>query len=161
MCAWLQVSECASARCQLCPITINNLPSIFWKVVKLFVIFTNTKPELIIKNYSIHLLPPKKGAQQLCDVIKDMTGVMPSRFFKLCWCYLTPLFSLVSLNLFLSCLFCMRIMQVRSKIIKCLFSRPLLYVLWFGTTLWPLIGHTYTRTGHMYLDGDWLFPLSF
>lgn len=103
MCAWVQVSECDSARCQLCPITINNLPSMFWKVVKLFLIFISTSTELIIKKCSfICLFPLKKGAQQLCDVIKDMTSMTPSRFFKLCWCYLTPLFSLVSLNLFLT-----------------------------------------------------------
>ncbi|KAM3875312.1 sodium- and chloride-dependent GABA transporter 2-like [Diretmus argenteus] len=37
------------------------------------------------------------GAENLNDVIEDMTGVRPNPFFKLCWLYLTPLVSLVSL----------------------------------------------------------------
>ncbi|KAM3875311.1 sodium- and chloride-dependent GABA transporter 2-like [Diretmus argenteus] len=36
------------------------------------------------------------GAENLNDVIEDMTGVRPNPFFKLCWLYLTPLVSLVS-----------------------------------------------------------------
>ncbi|XP_028821629.1 sodium- and chloride-dependent GABA transporter 2-like isoform X1 [Denticeps clupeoides] len=31
------------------------------------------------------------GAERMCDAIEDMTGVRPSRFFSLCWRYLTPL----------------------------------------------------------------------
>ncbi|XP_034023848.1 LOW QUALITY PROTEIN: sodium- and chloride-dependent GABA transporter 2-like [Thalassophryne amazonica] len=34
------------------------------------------------------------GTEQLCVIIKDMTGVHPNPFFKICWCYLTPLVSL-------------------------------------------------------------------
>ncbi|XP_056904908.1 sodium- and chloride-dependent GABA transporter 2-like [Takifugu flavidus] len=34
------------------------------------------------------------GAQQLFDIIKDMSGMTANWFFKLCWCYLTPLLSL-------------------------------------------------------------------
>lgn len=106
MCAWVQVLECDSARRKLCPNAINYLPSIFWKAVNLFFFIHKHKLELTITNcLFIHLLPLKKGAQQLCDVIKDMTGMIPSRFFKLCWCYLTPLLSLVCLNLFLTYLF--------------------------------------------------------
>ncbi|XP_046891606.1 sodium- and chloride-dependent GABA transporter 2-like [Hypomesus transpacificus] len=36
------------------------------------------------------------GAEQMCDIIKNMTGVRPNIIFKLCWLYLTPLVSLVS-----------------------------------------------------------------
>nr|XP_046246300.1 sodium- and chloride-dependent GABA transporter 2-like isoform X2 [Scatophagus argus] len=34
------------------------------------------------------------GAERLYIIIKDMTGVSVSLFFKICWCYLTPLVSL-------------------------------------------------------------------
>ncbi|KAJ8384408.1 hypothetical protein AAFF_G00205410 [Aldrovandia affinis] len=37
------------------------------------------------------------GAERLCDVIEDMTGMRPNAFFKLCWCYLTPLVCLGSI----------------------------------------------------------------
>ncbi|KAJ3605850.1 hypothetical protein NHX12_027893 [Muraenolepis orangiensis] len=36
------------------------------------------------------------GAEQVYGKIKDMTGVRPNIFFKLCWLYLTPLVSLVA-----------------------------------------------------------------
>ncbi|KAM9853485.1 sodium- and chloride-dependent GABA transporter 2-like [Aulostomus maculatus] len=36
------------------------------------------------------------GAERLCAIIEDMTGVRANRFFKLCWLYLTPLVSLGS-----------------------------------------------------------------
>ncbi|XP_036440993.1 sodium- and chloride-dependent GABA transporter 2-like [Colossoma macropomum] len=36
------------------------------------------------------------GADQMCDIIEDMTGSSPSFIFKLCWKYLTPLVSMVS-----------------------------------------------------------------
>ncbi|XP_036440988.1 sodium- and chloride-dependent GABA transporter 2-like [Colossoma macropomum] len=36
------------------------------------------------------------GAEQMCDIIEDMTGSPPSFIFKLCWKYLTPLVSMVS-----------------------------------------------------------------
>ena len=35
------------------------------------------------------------GAERMYGVIKDMAGVRPNSFFKLCWLYLTPLVSLV------------------------------------------------------------------
>uniref|UniRef100_A0A8C2ZSG6 Zgc:158427 n=1 Tax=Cyclopterus lumpus TaxID=8103 RepID=A0A8C2ZSG6_CYCLU len=31
------------------------------------------------------------GAEQVCGIVKDMTGVHPNPFFKICWLYLTPL----------------------------------------------------------------------
>ncbi|KAM6946139.1 sodium- and chloride-dependent GABA transporter 2-like [Aplochiton taeniatus] len=37
----------------------------------------------------------KFGAEKICDIIEDMTGVRPNLLFKLCWLYLTPLFSLL------------------------------------------------------------------
>ncbi|XP_070826073.1 sodium- and chloride-dependent GABA transporter 2-like [Chaetodon trifascialis] len=37
------------------------------------------------------------GADRLCGVIKDMTGVRANPLFKICWCYLTPLVSLGTL----------------------------------------------------------------
>ncbi|KAM8903736.1 sodium- and chloride-dependent GABA transporter 2-like isoform 2-T2 [Spinachia spinachia] len=37
------------------------------------------------------------GAQRMCDIIKDMTGVHASPFFKFSWLYLTPLVLLVSI----------------------------------------------------------------
>ncbi|XP_041796659.1 sodium- and chloride-dependent GABA transporter 2-like [Chelmon rostratus] len=36
------------------------------------------------------------GAERLCGIIKDMTGVYANPFFKVCWLYLTPLVSLGS-----------------------------------------------------------------
>ncbi|XP_064841632.1 sodium- and chloride-dependent GABA transporter 2-like [Oncorhynchus masou masou] len=36
------------------------------------------------------------GAERMCGVIEDMTGMRPNPIFKLCWLYLTPLVSLVS-----------------------------------------------------------------
>lgn len=56
------------------------------------------KPELVTTCMFVCL----KGAQQLFDIIKDMSGRTASWFFKLCWCYLTPLLSLVSLDLFMN-----------------------------------------------------------
>lgn len=46
---------------------------------------------LSLFNLTIH-----QGAEQLYTVIKDMTGINPNPFFKICWLYLTPLVSLVS-----------------------------------------------------------------
>ncbi|KAI4905507.1 hypothetical protein NFI96_027832, partial [Prochilodus magdalenae] len=37
------------------------------------------------------------GADRLCEVIEDMTGCYPNFIFRLCWKYLTPLISLVTL----------------------------------------------------------------
>ncbi|XP_034023846.1 sodium- and chloride-dependent GABA transporter 2-like [Thalassophryne amazonica] len=37
------------------------------------------------------------GAERICVIIKDMTGVQTNPFFKICWCYLTPLVALVCL----------------------------------------------------------------
>ncbi|XP_017275508.1 sodium- and chloride-dependent GABA transporter 2-like [Kryptolebias marmoratus] len=36
------------------------------------------------------------GAERLYSIIKDMTGVRPNSYFKICWLYLTPLISLGS-----------------------------------------------------------------
>ncbi|XP_040027437.2 sodium- and chloride-dependent GABA transporter 2 [Gasterosteus aculeatus] len=36
------------------------------------------------------------GAQRLCDIIKDMTGVHANPFFKFSWLYLTPVVLLIS-----------------------------------------------------------------
>ncbi|XP_075998742.1 sodium- and chloride-dependent GABA transporter 2-like [Genypterus blacodes] len=36
------------------------------------------------------------GAENMCNIIEDMTGVRPNPFFKVCWLYLTPLVSLGS-----------------------------------------------------------------
>ncbi|XP_072551207.1 sodium- and chloride-dependent GABA transporter 2-like isoform X2 [Salminus brasiliensis] len=36
------------------------------------------------------------GADQMCEVIEDMTGCYPNFIFKLCWKYLTPLVSMGS-----------------------------------------------------------------
>ncbi|KAL6479349.1 hypothetical protein MHYP_G00127820 [Metynnis hypsauchen] len=41
------------------------------------------------------------GAEQLCDAIEDMTGSYPNFIFRLCWKYLTPLVSLVTLIYYL------------------------------------------------------------
>ncbi|GLD49354.1 sodium- and chloride-dependent GABA transporter 3-like isoform X1 [Lates japonicus] len=41
------------------------------------------------------------GADRVIDVIEDMTGQRPCAFFKLCWKYIIPLLSLISLVLYL------------------------------------------------------------
>ncbi|XP_068590881.1 sodium- and chloride-dependent betaine transporter-like [Cebidichthys violaceus] len=41
------------------------------------------------------------GADRVIDIIEDMTGQRPSVFFKLCWKYVIPLLSLISLILYL------------------------------------------------------------
>ncbi|XP_068457193.1 sodium- and chloride-dependent GABA transporter 3-like, partial [Clinocottus analis] len=41
------------------------------------------------------------GADRLIDIIEDMTGQRPSVFFKLCWKYIIPPLSLISLILYL------------------------------------------------------------
>uniref|UniRef100_A0A3P8UQS8 Transporter n=1 Tax=Cynoglossus semilaevis TaxID=244447 RepID=A0A3P8UQS8_CYNSE len=38
------------------------------------------------------------GVERLYDIIKDMTGAKANPFFKICWLYVTPLVSLVSLS---------------------------------------------------------------
>uniref|UniRef100_A0A3Q3VU60 Transporter n=1 Tax=Mola mola TaxID=94237 RepID=A0A3Q3VU60_MOLML len=35
------------------------------------------------------------GADQMCDAVENMTGKRPWVFFKLCWCYFTPLICIV------------------------------------------------------------------
>ncbi|KAG9351718.1 hypothetical protein JZ751_022969 [Albula glossodonta] len=47
--------------------------------------------------YVFQLIDYYGGADRLYDVIEDMAGVRPNIFFKLCWCYITPLVSLGSL----------------------------------------------------------------
>ncbi|XP_034411348.1 sodium- and chloride-dependent betaine transporter-like [Cyclopterus lumpus] len=41
------------------------------------------------------------GADRLINIIEDMTGQRPSVFFKLCWKYIIPLLSLISLIMYL------------------------------------------------------------
>ncbi|XP_034411373.1 sodium- and chloride-dependent GABA transporter 2-like [Cyclopterus lumpus] len=41
------------------------------------------------------------GADRLINIIEDMTGQRPSVFFKLCWKYIIPLLSLISLIVYL------------------------------------------------------------
>ncbi|XP_018533727.1 sodium- and chloride-dependent GABA transporter 3-like isoform X1 [Lates calcarifer] len=41
------------------------------------------------------------GAERVIDVIEDMTGQRPCAFFKLCWKYIIPLLTLISLVLYL------------------------------------------------------------
>ncbi|XP_074508405.1 sodium- and chloride-dependent betaine transporter-like [Sebastes fasciatus] len=41
------------------------------------------------------------GADRVINIIEDMTGQRPSAFFKLCWKYIIPLLSLISLILYL------------------------------------------------------------
>lgn len=43
-------------------------------------------------------LVSSKGVERLYGIIKDMTGERASPIFKICWRYLTPLISLVSLT---------------------------------------------------------------
>lgn len=39
------------------------------------------------------------GADKICDVVEDITGRRPWAFYKLCWCYFTPLICTVSSKL--------------------------------------------------------------
>ncbi|XP_045897226.1 sodium- and chloride-dependent taurine transporter-like [Micropterus dolomieu] len=41
------------------------------------------------------------GADRFSNIIEDMTGQKPSVFFKLCWKYIIPLWSLISIILYL------------------------------------------------------------
>ncbi|XP_028821634.1 sodium- and chloride-dependent GABA transporter 2-like [Denticeps clupeoides] len=58
---------------------------------------TNASSKLFLSSLQCLIMGWIFGSERMCDVIEDMTGVRPSRFFSFCWRYLTPLVCTVSL----------------------------------------------------------------